>query len=98
MYFPIFTILLLQRMKAPYLILCSENDDLAPYQIICNFAQRLQELGADIKLVKWSGSPHVGLLLNLVLFFLSITRQSCKALNGCAVLLLHSAHQFTLMF
>ncbi|KAL5558886.1 hypothetical protein UlMin_035097 [Ulmus minor] len=47
-------------MKAPYLILCSENDDLAPYQIICNFAQRLQELGADVKLVTWNGSPHVG--------------------------------------
>ncbi|PON82003.1 Alpha/Beta hydrolase fold containing protein [Trema orientale] len=47
-------------MKAPYLILCSENDDLAPYQTICNFAQRLQELGGDVKVVKWNGSPHVG--------------------------------------
>lgn len=53
-----------QGMKAPYLILCSENDDLAPYQIICNFAQRLRELGADVKLIKWNGSPHVGVLLN----------------------------------
>ena len=52
-------------MGAPYLILCSEDDDLAPYQIICNFAQRLQELGGDVKLVKWNSSPHVGLLLNL---------------------------------
>nr|KJB14565.1 hypothetical protein B456_002G131500 [Gossypium raimondii] len=48
------------RMGAPYLILCSETDDLAPYQIICNFAQRLQQLGGDIKLVKFNGSPHVG--------------------------------------
>ncbi|KAH7567388.1 hypothetical protein ACOSP7_010750 [Xanthoceras sorbifolium] len=47
-------------MGAPYLILCSENDDLAPYQIIHNFAQRLRELGGDVKLVKWNGSPHVG--------------------------------------
>ncbi|KAK6938701.1 Protein of unknown function DUF829, TMEM53 [Dillenia turbinata] len=47
-------------MGAPYLILCSENDDLAPYQVICNFAQRLQELGANVKVVKWSDSPHVG--------------------------------------
>lgn len=47
-------------MRAPYLILCSENDDLAPYKIICNFAQRLQSLGGDVKLVKWSNSPHVG--------------------------------------
>jgi hypothetical protein len=53
-------------MQAPYLILCSENDDLAPYEVICNFAQRLQDLGGDIKLVKWSDSPHVGLLLNLM--------------------------------
>ncbi|CAL5349110.1 unnamed protein product [Camellia sinensis] len=47
-------------MGAPYLILCSENDDLAPYQIICNFAQRLHDLGGDVKLVKWNSSPHVG--------------------------------------
>jgi hypothetical protein len=53
-------------MQAPYLILCSENDDLAPYEVICNFAQRVQDLGGDIKLVKWSDSPHVGLLLNLI--------------------------------
>ncbi|KVH99373.1 Protein of unknown function DUF829, TMEM53 [Cynara cardunculus var. scolymus] len=47
-------------MGAPYLILCSENDELAPYQIICNFVQRLENLGGDVKLVKWSNSPHVG--------------------------------------
>ncbi|XP_058221049.1 uncharacterized protein LOC131331189 [Rhododendron vialii] len=48
------------NMGAPYLILCSEDDDLAPYQIIFNFAQRLQDLGAVVKLVKWNSSPHVG--------------------------------------
>ncbi|GLU04284.1 hypothetical protein SLE2022_214430 [Rubroshorea leprosula] len=47
-------------MRAPYLILYSENDDLAPHQVIRNFAQRLQELGSDVKLVKFDGSPHVG--------------------------------------
>lgn len=50
-------------MGAPYLILCSEDDDLAPYSIICNFAQRLQELKGDVKLVKWKSSPHVGMHL-----------------------------------
>lgn len=45
---------------APYLIMCSDDDDLAPCQTICNFAQRLQELGADVRLVKWTSSPHVG--------------------------------------
>ncbi|TYJ00992.1 hypothetical protein E1A91_A13G123700v1 [Gossypium mustelinum] len=44
----------------PYLILCSKTDDLAPYQIIHNFAQRIQQLGGDVKLVKFNGSPHVG--------------------------------------
>ncbi|KAK1302440.1 hypothetical protein QJS10_CPB12g01630 [Acorus calamus] len=44
----------------PFLILCSEKDELAPYQIVCNFAQRLQELGGDVRLVKWATSPHVG--------------------------------------
>lgn len=51
-------------MGVPYLILCSENDDLAPYQVICNFAQRLKELGGDVKLLTMNGSPHVGLFLN----------------------------------
>lgn len=51
-------------MRVPYLILCSENDDLAPCQVICNFAERLQELGGNVKLVKWDRSPHVGMLLN----------------------------------
>ncbi|KAL5714208.1 hypothetical protein ACHQM5_016199 [Ranunculus cassubicifolius] len=48
------------NMGGPYLILCSEDDDLAPYQTISNFAQRLQELGGDVKLVKWNNSSHVG--------------------------------------
>ncbi|PIN25257.1 hypothetical protein CDL12_01993 [Handroanthus impetiginosus] len=47
-------------MGAPYLILCSEDDDLAPFQIIFNFATRLKELGAEVKLVKWNTSSHVG--------------------------------------
>ncbi|GKC32552.1 origin of replication complex subunit 2 [Tanacetum coccineum] len=47
-------------LRAPYLILCSENDNLAPYHIVCNFAQRLKRLGGDVKFVKWSSSPHVG--------------------------------------
>ncbi|KAA8545885.1 hypothetical protein F0562_020664 [Nyssa sinensis] len=47
-------------LGAPYLILCSENDDCAPYPIIYNFAQSLQDLGGSVRLVKWNGSPHVG--------------------------------------
>uniref|UniRef100_A0A2P2KDW2 Uncharacterized protein LOC105129708 n=1 Tax=Rhizophora mucronata TaxID=61149 RepID=A0A2P2KDW2_RHIMU len=47
-------------MGGPYLILCSENDELASYQVICNFTQRLRELGGDVKLVTMNGSPHVG--------------------------------------
>ncbi|XP_048226783.1 uncharacterized protein LOC8278897 [Ricinus communis] len=47
-------------LGAPYLILCSENDELASYQVIFNFAQRLRELGSDVKLVTMNGSPHVG--------------------------------------
>ncbi|XP_010547842.1 PREDICTED: uncharacterized protein LOC104819463 [Tarenaya hassleriana] len=47
-------------MGVPYLILCSENDDLAPYRTIHNFVARLKELGGNVKLVKWNDSPHVG--------------------------------------
>ncbi|ESW08664.1 hypothetical protein PHAVU_009G063900 [Phaseolus vulgaris] len=48
------------NMQVPYLILCSENDDLAPFQVVSNFFQRLKDLGGDVKLLKWSASPHVG--------------------------------------
>lgn len=43
----------------PFIILCSEDDKLVPYQTLESFAQRLQELGADVNLIKWSSSPHV---------------------------------------
>ncbi|KAH1098983.1 hypothetical protein J1N35_015904 [Gossypium stocksii] len=46
-------------LDAPYLILCSENDDLASYPIINNFTECLQDRGADIKVVKWDGSSHL---------------------------------------
>ena len=59
----------MQSMKAPYLILCSEEDDLAPYQTIFNFAQRLEDLGGDVKLIKWNGSPHVGMFLSFCILY-----------------------------
>ncbi|KAG1366612.1 Transmembrane protein 53 [Cocos nucifera] len=43
----------------PFLILYSEDDDVVPYQIISSFAQHLQELGGNVKLVKWNNSCHV---------------------------------------
>ncbi|KAK3024508.1 hypothetical protein RJ639_043700 [Escallonia herrerae] len=45
-------------LGAPILILCSVNDENAPHQIICNFAQRLQDAGGKVILVKWNDSPH----------------------------------------
>ncbi|KAF9675921.1 hypothetical protein SADUNF_Sadunf09G0084100 [Salix dunnii] len=45
---------------APYLILCSENDDLAPYIVISKFVHHLKDLGGDVKLVRWNHSPHTG--------------------------------------
>ncbi|RWV83588.1 hypothetical protein GW17_00054779 [Ensete ventricosum] len=48
------------RSMGPILIFSSEDDDLAPYQVIFNFSLRLKELGVDARLVKWSNSPHVG--------------------------------------
>lgn len=54
-------------MQVPYLILCSENDNLAPFQVISNFFQRLKDLGGDVKLLKWSASPHVGQYLDYLI-------------------------------
>ncbi|KAK1351952.1 hypothetical protein POM88_053833 [Heracleum sosnowskyi] len=34
------------------------NDDIAPYSVIHNFSQRLQDLGANVQIVKWNDSPH----------------------------------------
>ncbi|KAF3435387.1 hypothetical protein FNV43_RR22476 [Rhamnella rubrinervis] len=48
------------NLGAPFLIFSSEKDDLAPFHIICDFTQHLQELGGDVKLVKLNGSHHIG--------------------------------------
>ncbi|CAL0313545.1 unnamed protein product [Lupinus luteus] len=45
---------------APFLILCSENDNLVRYQSINDFAQRLRSLNGDVNLVNLSSSSHVG--------------------------------------
>ncbi|KAD0598572.1 hypothetical protein E3N88_43999 [Mikania micrantha] len=47
-------------LGAPFLILCSENDDLAPYPVICSFAQQMQALGGHVRLIGWKDSPHLG--------------------------------------
>lgn len=47
-------------MQVPYLIFCSEADGLATFEVISNFFRRLKDLGGDVKLIKWSDSPHVG--------------------------------------
>ncbi|XP_027161836.1 uncharacterized protein LOC113762585 [Coffea eugenioides] len=47
-------------LGAPFLVLCSDCDDLAPYPIICNFSQRLRDAGGAVEIVKWKNSPHVG--------------------------------------
>ncbi|KAJ3675259.1 hypothetical protein LUZ60_004301 [Juncus effusus] len=44
----------------PILIFCSETDDLAPYSVIHEFAKKLEERGADVSMMKWDVSPHVG--------------------------------------
>ncbi|KAL6890104.1 hypothetical protein ACP4OV_008867 [Aristida adscensionis] len=44
----------------PILILCSEDDELAPCAIVQKFGRRLLELGGDVNLVKWHHSTHVG--------------------------------------
>lgn len=46
--------------EAPFLILCSENDDLVPFQTVSRFAQHLQDTGGSVRIVKWESSPHVG--------------------------------------
>uniref|UniRef100_A0A7N0TEJ1 Uncharacterized protein n=1 Tax=Kalanchoe fedtschenkoi TaxID=63787 RepID=A0A7N0TEJ1_KALFE len=47
------------RFGAPYLILSSETDDLAPWDVISCFVQHLRNAGGDVKFVKWNDSHHV---------------------------------------
>lgn len=68
----IYILFFLQSIGAPYLIFCSEDDELAPCHIICNFSQRIQQLGGDVELVKWCTSSHVGMHVVQCLFFLFI--------------------------
>ncbi|CAN1773308.1 hypothetical protein LINPERHAP1_LOCUS12452 [Linum perenne] len=51
------------ELGAPYLILYSTNDELVPCDVINGFGHQLQVLGADVALVKWNASPHLGLSL-----------------------------------
>lgn len=48
----------------PFLIFCSTNDHLAPYNTINEFATVLRELGGQVDLVVWDTSDHVGHLRN----------------------------------
>lgn len=47
-------------LGGPFLVVCSENDDVAPFSTLCDFAQNLQDLGADVKFVKCYTTVHVG--------------------------------------
>ncbi|XP_078440827.1 uncharacterized protein LOC144710866 isoform X2 [Wolffia australiana] len=42
----------------PVLVMCSENDELAPFNVIHNFVEQLKEQGSDVDLVRWASSPH----------------------------------------
>lgn len=50
----------------PILILCSTNDDLAPFDIINKFAIAVRESGCAVDLVVWDSSDHVGEILGLL--------------------------------
>ncbi|XP_057787457.1 uncharacterized protein LOC131004736 isoform X2 [Salvia miltiorrhiza] len=51
-------------LGAPFLILFSEDDDVAPCSTLCKFAQNLHDLGADVKVVKCGTSVHVATSIN----------------------------------
>ncbi|KAL2468387.1 hypothetical protein Fot_49963 [Forsythia ovata] len=39
-------------LGVPFLILCSENDDVAPYAVVCKFARQLRDMGGNVNVVK----------------------------------------------
>ncbi|XP_042008555.1 uncharacterized protein LOC121757128 isoform X1 [Salvia splendens] len=47
-------------LGAPFLILFSQNDDVATCSTLSDFAQNLQDLGADVKVMKCDTSVHIG--------------------------------------
>ncbi|KAH6767115.1 hypothetical protein C2S52_018098 [Perilla frutescens var. hirtella] len=47
-------------LGAPFLILCSENEDMVPFTTLCNFAKHLMDAGGNVKIVKRTASIHQG--------------------------------------
>ncbi|XP_022897101.1 uncharacterized protein LOC111410799 isoform X1 [Olea europaea var. sylvestris] len=45
-------------LGVPFLILCSENDDVAPYPVVCKFARQLRDMGGDVNMVKLNTGQH----------------------------------------
>ncbi|XP_047325704.1 uncharacterized protein LOC124929397 [Impatiens glandulifera] len=48
------------NLECPFLVLCSETDEFAPYPVIINFVKQIEILGGNVKLVKFNDSPHIG--------------------------------------
>ncbi|KAL8540344.1 hypothetical protein ACS0TY_001812 [Phlomoides rotata] len=46
-------------LGAPFLVLCSENDEVAPFSTVCTFVKHLLDLGGNVKFVKRT-SVHLG--------------------------------------
>lgn len=44
----------------PFLIFCSEDDKIALYHVVYNFAKQIRDMGGDVNLLKWTNSPHIG--------------------------------------
>ncbi|CAI9764390.1 unnamed protein product [Fraxinus pennsylvanica] len=40
-------------LGVPFLILCSENDDVVTYPVVCKFARQLRDMGGNVNVVKW---------------------------------------------
>ncbi|XP_073037594.1 uncharacterized protein [Primulina eburnea] len=47
-------------LGVPFLILSSKSDSVAPYSTLCNFAQHSQDVGGNVKIVKWTTSAQLG--------------------------------------
>lgn len=66
---PIHLISLFLQNLGPFLIFCSEDDKIALCHVVCNFAKQIRDLGGDVKLMKWTNSPHVGVCVYLHLLY-----------------------------
>lgn len=67
-------------MGVPFLILCSENDDVAPYPVVCKFARQLRDMGGDVNVVKLNTGSSLAYVYSYINMLDKLNLRHCGSL------------------